>query len=106
MAISLRTVRIPDFGVPIERPAIPAAVYEVRVAALKARAGTDWVVVLWRSASYTANIAFLTGFGAALRGGAAAARAGRCAVLVVGNECSLCAARRASGVSKRCSAGP
>ena len=61
MTISLRTVRIPDFGVPLDRPAIPSATYDARARALAERAGTDWVVV-YADREHNANIAFLTGF--------------------------------------------
>ncbi|MEI8441370.1 Xaa-Pro aminopeptidase [Mesorhizobium sp. CCNWLY176] len=61
MNISLRTIDIPDFGLPVERPAIPAATYEARCAKALTRAGTDWLAV-YADREHAANIAFLTGF--------------------------------------------
>ncbi|OCW55504.1 Xaa-Pro aminopeptidase [Hoeflea olei] len=61
MTVVLKNVSIPDFGVPGARPAIPAATYEARAAALVERAGADWVVV-YADREHLANIAFLTGF--------------------------------------------
>lgn len=61
MSISLRTVDIPDFGIPVERPAIPPATYEARCAKALERAGTDWLAV-YADREHAANIAFLTGF--------------------------------------------
>lgn len=61
MPISLRSLRIPDFGIPLELPAIPADVYETRARALYDKADADWVVV-YSDREHLANIAFLTGF--------------------------------------------
>ena len=61
MTLSLRTVDIPDFGIPVERPAIPAATYEARCVKALERAGTDWLAV-YADREHAANIAFLTGF--------------------------------------------
>ncbi len=86
MTISLKSIGLPAFGVPLDRPAIPAAIYEQRVATLKARAGTDWVAV-YADREHNANMAFLTGFEprfeeALLLLGPADRR-----ILIVGNEC-------------------
>jgi hypothetical protein len=85
MAIALRSLRIPDFGVPTDPPPIPAAIYEARVKTLYDKAGADWVVV-YADREHLANIAFLSGFEprfeeALLLLGPAGRR-----VLVVGNE--------------------
>ncbi|MBL0371501.1 Xaa-Pro aminopeptidase [Rhizobium sp. KVB221] len=61
MSIDLRPVRIPDFGVPQVRPAIPPAIYETRATEAYRRAGADWLVV-YADREHLANIAFLTGF--------------------------------------------
>ena len=45
MSVSLRSVQIPDFGIPLEQPRIPADVYEARCAAAYAKAGCDWLAV-------------------------------------------------------------
>jgi hypothetical protein len=61
MTISLRSVTIPDFGVPVEMPTVPSEIYEARVKAAYERAGADWLVV-YADREHLANIAFLTGF--------------------------------------------
>jgi Xaa-Pro aminopeptidase len=61
MPITLRPVTIPDFGVPHERPLIPAEIYASRADTAYARAGADWFVV-YADREHLANMAFLTGF--------------------------------------------
>jgi len=61
MNIQLAPITIPDFGVPVSRPTIPAATYAARCDALVARADRDWVAV-YADREHQANIAFLTGF--------------------------------------------
>ena len=61
MTIHLRSVDIPDFGIPLEQPAIPSSTYEARCRTLLERAGCDWVVV-YADREHSANMAFLTGF--------------------------------------------
>src|SRR5947209_3293453 len=85
MAIGLRPVRIPDFGVPLDPPAIPTAVYEARNAALYARAGAEWVVV-YADREHLANMAFLTGFEPRFEEALFLLGPGGRRVLVVGNE--------------------
>ncbi len=62
MAISLRTLALPDFG-PLadEQPDVPAATYAARADAAYAAAGADWLVV-YADREHFGNIAFLTGF--------------------------------------------
>ncbi len=86
MTISLRTVRIPDFGVPLDRTAIPSATYDARARALAERAGTDWVVV-YADREHNANIAFLTGFEPRFEEALLLLGPGGKRILVVGNEC-------------------
>ena len=61
MTVTLRTVNIPDFGLPLERPAIPAATYAARCDTALKRSGAEWLVV-YADREHAANIAFLTGF--------------------------------------------
>ncbi|MBB5754846.1 M24 family metallopeptidase [Prosthecomicrobium pneumaticum] len=61
MPTLLKTVTVPDFGVPLARPTIPAATYETRCREAYRRAGADWLVV-YADREHQANIAFLTGF--------------------------------------------
>jgi len=59
--IELAEISIPDFGVPLEPPAIPAMTYAARCDRLFERAGVDWVVV-YADREHIANMVFLTGF--------------------------------------------
>lgn len=59
--IELKPVTIPDFGVPLVRPQIPAATYAARCDASYAAAGTDWLFV-YADREHNANILHLTGF--------------------------------------------
>jgi Xaa-Pro aminopeptidase len=61
MTIQLRSVEVPDFGIPLDQPAIPASTFEARCRAAYERAGCDWVVV-YADREHFANIAFMTGF--------------------------------------------
>lgn len=61
MIIGLKTIAIPDFGLPVAKPRIPAETYAKRCNALYERASCDWVVV-YADREHQANMAFLTGF--------------------------------------------
>jgi hypothetical protein len=61
MAIALRDIAVPDFGVPLDAPRIPAATYEIRCREAYARAGRDWLVV-YGDREHLANIVFLSGY--------------------------------------------
>lgn len=61
MDIGLRNIEIPDFGLPLERPAIPASTYLARCAKAHEQAGAEWLAV-YADREHAANIAFLTGF--------------------------------------------
>ena len=61
MPIALRDVVVPDFGVPLEAPRIPATTYEKRCREAYARAKCDWLVV-YADREHLANIAFLSGY--------------------------------------------
>ena len=79
MPISLRTVRIPDFGVPLERPAIPAAIYEVARVAHAEGARRDRLARRLCRPRASRQHRLPHRLRAALRGGPAAARHGRTA---------------------------
>lgn len=85
MAVALRTVDIPDFGVPVAMPIIPAATYERRCATAYANAGCDWLVV-YADREHHANIAFLSGFEPRFEESLLLLGPGGRRVLVVGNE--------------------
>ena len=59
--IALRTIAVPDFGVPEALPQIPAATYAARCEAAYVKAGCDWTVV-YADREHFANILFLSGF--------------------------------------------
>lgn len=91
MKISLRTVDVPEFGVPEELPQIPASTYALRCETAYERAGCDWLVI-YADREHFANLMFLSGFEprfeeALLLLGPASTR-----ILVVGNECASYAA--------------
>jgi Xaa-Pro aminopeptidase len=57
----LRSVAIPDFGVPLDRPQIPAATLVARCDDVYAKAGKTWLFV-YADREHNANILHLTGF--------------------------------------------
>lgn len=62
--IRLIEAELPDFGVPAERPELPAATYASRLATLskaRERAGID-ALVIYADREHSANLAWLTGF--------------------------------------------
>jgi len=59
--VALRSIAVPDFGVPEVLPQIPAATYAARCDLLEERAGCDWVVV-YADREHFANLLFLSGF--------------------------------------------
>ena len=61
MPIALRDVVVPDFGIPLDAPRIPATTYEKRCREAYARAKCDWLVV-YADREHLANIAFLSGY--------------------------------------------
>ena len=61
MPSALRDIEVPDFGLPLEAPRIPAATYEKRCRDAYERAGCDWLVV-YADREHLANIAFLSGY--------------------------------------------
>ncbi|MCX5516746.1 Xaa-Pro aminopeptidase [Kaistia algarum] len=85
MDINLRSIQIPDFGVPLDLPPIPAAIYEARVKALYEKAGADWVVV-YADREHIANMAFLTGFEPRFEEALLLLGPSERRILVVGNE--------------------
>jgi hypothetical protein len=61
MPSALRDIAVPDFGLPLEAPRIPATTYEKRCREAYARAKCDWLVV-YADREHVANIAFLSGY--------------------------------------------
>src|SRR5262245_5179855 len=63
-AVRLIEAKLPDFGIPRERPQLPQSIYTARFESLqKARrdAGLD-VVVIYADREHSANLCWLTGF--------------------------------------------
>jgi hypothetical protein len=85
MPSALRDVAVPDFGVPLEAPRIPATTYEKRCREAYARAGCDWLVV-YADREHLANIAFLCGYDPRFEEALLLLGSEERRVLVVGNE--------------------
>jgi len=85
MTISLKSVAIADFGVPLIAPEIPTDIYETRARTAFAKANADWLVV-YADREHLANIAFLTGFEPRFEEALLVLGKGDRRILVVGNE--------------------
>ena len=85
MPIALRDVVVPDFGLPLEAPRIPATTYEKRCREAYRRAGCDWLVV-YADREHLANIAFLSGYDPRFEEALLLLGPRERRVLVVGNE--------------------
>ena len=85
MPSALRDVVVPDFGVPLEAPRIPATTYEKRCREAYARAGCDWLVV-YADREHLANIAFLSGYDPRFEEALLLLGPREKRVLIVGNE--------------------
>ncbi len=85
MAVTLRAIAIPEFGVPDAAPAIPAATYARRCDTAYAKAACDWLLV-YADREHHANMAFLSGFEPRFEESLLLLGPGARRVLVVGNE--------------------
>jgi hypothetical protein len=85
VAIALRDVAVPAFGVPLEAPRIPATTYAKRCRDAYERAECDWLVV-YADREHLANIAFLSGYDPRFEEALLLLGPGEKRVLVVGNE--------------------
>ena len=85
MPVALRDIVVPDFGVPVDPPRIPAATYAARCDEAYARAGSDWLVV-YADREHHANMAFLSGFEPRFEEALLLLGPGGRRCLVVGNE--------------------
>jgi hypothetical protein len=90
MPITLHDIAVPDFGVPLEAPRIPAATYEKRCRDAYARAECDWLVV-YADREHLANMAFLSGYDPRFEEALLLLGPRDERVLVVGNEGEACA---------------
>jgi hypothetical protein len=85
LPIALRDIALPSFGVPVDRPIIPASTYEKRCRDAYERAGCDWLVV-YADREHLANLAFLSGYDPRFEEALLLLGARDRRVLVVGNE--------------------
>ena len=86
--VELAEIVLPEFGLPREEPAIPAATYEARVAAARRRAadaGYD-VLIVYADREHFANLAYLTGFDPRFEEALLILIQDRTPTLLVGNE--------------------
>lgn len=90
----LSEIVIPDFGVPLVRPQIPAATLAARCDDLYKNAGTDWVFV-YADREHNANILFLSGFDPRFEEAALLLGPGGKRIIVTGNESKSFAASSA-----------
>ena len=60
----LSDVTLPDFGMPVTEPLLPAAIYPARIERLRSAMGARGYdhIVVWGDREHSANIAYLTGF--------------------------------------------
>ena len=85
----LETIDLPDFGMPGERPDLPAETYARRVEQLRARAderGYDRLVV-YADREHSANLSFLTGFDPRFEEAVLVIGPAGPPAILVGNEC-------------------
>ncbi len=85
MLVTLRDVVVPDFGVPLEAPRIPATTYVTRCREANERADCDWLVV-YADREHLANIAFLSGYDPQFEEALLLLGPRQKRVLIVGNE--------------------
>ena len=88
--VRLAEVGLPEFGTPTVEPAIPAEVYQARIAAARGRAGDAGydALVVYGDREHGANLAYLTGFDPRFEEAMLilTAEGGRAPALLVGNE--------------------
>jgi hypothetical protein len=85
----LKTVQLPEFGMPDSIPSIPLAIYRERTAASWRRAeerGMD-VLVVYADREHSANLAYLTGFDPRFEEALLILGPGQDPAILVGNEC-------------------
>ena len=85
MKLSLKKVRLPEFGLPEQLPEIPAHIYEERCKQLYAKAGHTWVVV-YADREHFANVQYLTNFDPRFEEALVVLGPNNKKVLLVGNE--------------------
>ncbi len=85
----LAEITLPDFGMPDERPEIPAELYPARIDALRARAearGYDRLVI-YADREHSANLSYLTGFDPRFEEAVLVLGLSGEPAILVGNEC-------------------
>jgi hypothetical protein len=64
MPAILAPIELPEFGLPTSQPSVPAATYEARIQAARARAGAAGydALLVYGDREHSANVAYLTGY--------------------------------------------
>jgi len=86
--VELAEIDLPEFGLPREEPAIPAATYEARINAARQRAfdARYDALIVYADREHFANMAYLTGFDPRFEEALLILVPGRMPTLLVGNE--------------------
>src|SRR5687768_4581844 len=87
--VRLADVALPDFGMPVTEPLLPASIYVDRLARLREKMdarGYDHIVV-WSDREHSANIAYLTGFDPRFEEAMLIVSATSDPAILLGNEC-------------------
>jgi hypothetical protein len=85
----LAEITLPDFGMPLTEPLLPASIYATRLERLRATMhtrGYDHLIV-WADREHSANIAYLTGFDPRFEEAVLVVGADGIPALMLGNEC-------------------
>jgi len=88
-------MRLPDFGMPEERPEIPTTTYQARVARLRERAAEEGYdrLVVYADREHSAGLAYLTGFDPRFEEAIVVLGPSAEPAILVGNECEGMAAQ-------------
>lgn len=87
-SVELAELELPEFGLPVDEPVIPAELYEQRIARARERAeqaGYD-VLVVYADREHFANLTYLTGYDPRFEESLLVLAPGRRPALFVGNE--------------------
>ena len=87
--VRLAEVVLPDFGMPLTEPLLPASIYPDRMERLRSRMGARGYdhIVVWGDREHSANIAYLTGFDPRFEEAVLLVGASGDPAILLGNEC-------------------
>ncbi|MCF3942876.1 hypothetical protein [Oceanobacillus alkalisoli] len=85
MNLELKNIKLPDFGIPEDRPVIPKEVYEERCSKLYEAAKCDWIFI-YGDREHFGNLYYLSGFDPRFEEAALAIGPKNKKYLLVGNE--------------------